>query len=64
MFEQIGRCTHTIGLYKSGHCLACGIKVMADLEYRARYFKEKKGYDLDHLVINRPEEPTVKHIKE
>lgn len=37
MFPDQGneKCTHSIGLYKSGRCRACGFKVMESLRKRA-----------------------------
>jgi hypothetical protein len=60
MFPDQGneKCTHSIGLYKSGRCRACGFKVMESLRKRAHrlgltyliktrtyetYYREQRG---------------------
>ena len=43
VFPNMGSasCTHTIGLYKSGRCRACGFKIMKNFRKRVNELKLK-----------------------
>lgn len=53
MFPQIDNpdCTHTIGVYRSGRCRACGFKLLDNLRKRAH------DLGLYHLVQNKRQSP-------